>query len=133
MVTLYGQIVGQWKGMTLPTVGWSCWGLCGKLPLKTTDPAAKPFIVIHGPVQGWNGMEILTMCIGPFAPKMPKPPPPPPEPIEPPARDDPFVNAEASAKRKRALAAKGIGSTILSGPLGVTEDANTGKKSLLGS
>lgn len=72
------------------------------------------------------------MCIGPFAPKMPSMPAPPPPPEPPPARDDPAVNAEATARRKRALAAKGRGSTILSGSLGDTSEANVGK-TLLGS
>ena len=72
------------------------------------------------------------MCIGPFAPKVPKPPPLPPPPEPPPARDDPELNAEATAKRKRLLAQKGRQSTILSGSLGDQSEADTGKKTLLG-
>lgn len=63
---------------------------------------------------------------------MPAPPPMPPAPEPPPTRDDPAVNAEASAKRKRLLAQKGRSSTILSGSLGDQTDANVGKSSLLG-
>jgi len=72
------------------------------------------------------------MCVGPLAPKMPTPPAPPPPPPAPPTRDDPQINAEATAKRKRILAQKGRSSTILSGPLGDETDANVGK-TLLGS
>ena len=49
---------------------------------------------------------------------MPEPPPPPP------TRDDPAVNAEASARRKRLLAQKGRSSTILSAPVAVTPESN---------
>ena len=76
------------------------------------------------------------MCVGPLAPKIPRmpPPPPPPEPPEPPpTRDDPRVNEEATALRKRRLARKGRKSTILTGPMGDTAKANIGKKTLLGS
>jgi len=69
------------------------------------------------------------MCIFPSPPSPPKPPPPPPPP---PTRDDPEVNAEAQAKRKRVLSQKGRQSTILTGALGDTSEANTGKKTLLG-
>ena len=64
-------------------------------------------------------------------PKMPAPPPPPPPPDPPPTRDDPAVNAEAAAERRRRLAMKGRKSTILTGSLGDTSEANIGK-SILG-
>jgi hypothetical protein len=69
-----------------------------------------------------------------FSPSMP-PLPPPPEPIEPP-------KAEVSQEEKDRIAAeqrdierkrKGRRSTILTGPLGVEEEAETEKKTLLGS
>jgi len=72
------------------------------------------------------------MCIGPSVPRMPAPPPPP-TPIAPPTRDDPRVNEEASALRRRRLAMKGRKSTILTGSMGDTTEANIGKKTLLGS
>lgn len=75
------------------------------------------------------------MCVGPFAPKIPKmaPLPPPPAPIKPPTRDDPSVNEAARAARRRRLAMKGRGSTILTGAMGDETEANIGKKTLLGS
>ena len=72
------------------------------------------------------------MCIGPSVPRMPAPPPPP-TPIAPPTRDDPRVNEEASALRRRRLAMKGRKSTILTGSMGDETEANIGKKTLLGS
>jgi hypothetical protein len=74
------------------------------------------------------------MCVGPLAPKVPKmpPPPPPPEIPDPPTRDDPAVNAEAAAERRRRLAMKGRKSTILTGSLGDTSEANVGKTVLGG-
>ena len=81
------------------------------------------------------------MCVGPLkAAKIaktptPKAPPLPPEVLTPPVqptKDDPQVNADASAKRKRLLARKGSGSNVLTGPLGDIEEANIASKSLLG-
>ena len=74
------------------------------------------------------------MCVGPLAPKVPRmpAPPPPPEPIAPPTRDDPRVNEEATALRRRRLAMKGRKSTILTGSMGDETQANIGK-TLLGS
>ena len=74
------------------------------------------------------------MCVGPMAPKipsMPPMPPPPPAPEAPPTRDDPDVNAAATAARRRALAMQGRSSTILSGSMGDTSTPNIGK-TLLG-
>ena len=70
------------------------------------------------------------MCIG----GTPKPPPIPEVPTPPilPTRDDPAVNADASAKRKRLLARQGQKSNILTSSLGATDDANVGQASLLG-
>lgn len=59
---------------------------------------------------------------------MPEVPTPPVQPT----KDDPQVNADASAKRKRLLARKGSASNILTGPLGDIEEANIGNKSMLG-
>ncbi|BAR13970.1 hypothetical protein [uncultured Mediterranean phage uvMED] len=69
-----------------------------------------------------------------FSPSMP-PLPPPPEPIEPPKAEvsqeekDRIAAEQAAIERKR----KGRRSTILTGPLGVEEEAETEKKTLLGS
>ena len=68
-----------------------------------------------------------------FSPKMPSLPPPP-APIEPPkaelsAEEKARIASEQSAmERKR----KGRKSTILTGPLGVEEEATIEKKTLLG-
>ena len=117
-------------------VGLSVLALDVRQRSRTTDPAEKLITVTHGPAPGWSGKENFQMCFGPFSPpKMPKPPPIPPlppPPPPPPARDDPAVNAAAEAKRKRQLAARGIGSTILTSPLGVADEASTGQKTLLG-
>ena len=69
-----------------------------------------------------------------LTPKMP-PLPPPPEPITPP---DPEVSEEernkiAAEQRKLERKRKGRKSTIITGPLGVEEEAETEKKTLLGS
>ena len=69
-----------------------------------------------------------------FSPSMP-PLPPPPEPIEPPKAEvsqeekDRIASEQAAIERKR----KGKKSTILTGPLGIEEEAETEKKTLLGS
>ena len=70
------------------------------------------------------------MCIA-KTPKQPKVPEVPPPPVQP-TRDDPQINEEAAAKRKRILAAKGSAANILTGPLGVSDEVNTGSKTLLG-
>ena len=69
-----------------------------------------------------------------FSPSMP-PLPPTPEPIEPPSAElsqeekDRIAAEQREIERKR----KGRRSTILTGPLGVEEEAETEKKTLLGS
>ena len=69
-----------------------------------------------------------------FSPSMP-PLPPPPEPVEPPKAEvsqeekDRIAAEQAAIERKR----RGRRSTILTGPLGVEEEAETEKKTLLGS
>ena len=69
-----------------------------------------------------------------LTPKMPPLPPPPP-PVEPPKAEvsqeekDRIAAEQAAIERKR----KGRKSTILTGPLGVEEEAETEKKTLLGS
>ena len=66
---------------------------------------------------------------GLFGSSKPAPLPPPPPP---PKREDPSVKAAAEKERKRMLAKKGRKSTMLTGGLGVTEDAPVEKTSLLG-
>ena len=73
------------------------------------------------------------MCVGPLAPKMPKMPDPPAPPPPPPTRDDPRVNEEARAMRRRRLSMKGRRSTILTGAAGDETEANVAKKTLLGA
>lgn len=76
------------------------------------------------------------MCFSkPSMPSITAPPPPPdPEPPPPPpTRDDPEVVDAQRAARKRRISAKGRSSTLLTGGQGVTEEANTGLKTLLGS
>ena len=69
-----------------------------------------------------------------FSPSMP-PLPPPPEPVEPPKAEvsqeekDRIAAEQAAIERKR----RGRRSTILTGPLGVEEEAETENKNLLGS
>jgi hypothetical protein len=69
-----------------------------------------------------------------FSPSMP-PLPPPPEPVEPPSAElsqqekDRIAAEQREIERKR----KGRKSTILTGPLGVEEEAETEQKTLLGS
>ena len=69
-----------------------------------------------------------------FSPSIP-PLPPVPEPIEPPKAEvsqeekDRIAAEQAEIERKR----KGRRSTILTGPLGVEEEAETEQKTLLGS
>ena len=59
-------------------------------------------------------------------PKPPPPPPPPPEPDDP--RLDEARRRERQARRRRS----GLGSTILTGALGDSAPAPTGRKTLLG-
>ena len=69
-----------------------------------------------------------------FSPSMP-PLPPPPEPVEPPKAEvsqeekDRIAAEQAAIERKR----RGRRSAILTGPLGVEEEAETEQKTLLGS
>jgi hypothetical protein len=68
-----------------------------------------------------------------FSPKMPAPPPLP-EPIEPPEAE---LSAEEKEKirqdqLRRDRKRTGRKSTILTGPMGVEEEAEIGKKTLLG-
>lgn len=48
------------------------------------------------------------------------------------AEDNAEMMAASEAERKRALLAKGRGSTLLTGSQGVIDEANTKKKTLLG-
>ena len=80
--------------------------------------------------------------MGFLRPKMPPPPPPPPpSPAPPPAtiteefKDESgeMTTAEKKAEQKIAEKKKGYSSTILTSPQGVTDEANTYSKTLLGS
>ena len=71
------------------------------------------------------------MCIFSRPPKQPKVPEVPPPPVQP-TKDDPQINEEAAAKRKRILAAQGSAANILTDPLGIADEASTGTKTLLG-
>ena len=66
-----------------------------------------------------------------FSPKMPAPPPVQPLP-EPPELSDEDKARIAEDERKREMKRKGRRSTILTGPLGVEEEATVEKKTLLG-
>ena len=66
-----------------------------------------------------------------FSPKMPAPPPVQPLP-EPPELTDEEKAKIAEDERKREMKRKGRKSTILTGPLGVEEEATVEKKTLLG-
>ena len=69
-----------------------------------------------------------------FTPKMPPLPPVQPLP-EPPAAEVSFEDKEAIAKEQAAVERKRRGrkSTILTSPLGIEEEAEVQKKTLLGS
>ena len=69
-----------------------------------------------------------------FRPKMPSLPPPPPAP-EPPEAEISQEEKDRIAAEQRAMERrrKGRKSTILTSPLGVEEEAETEKKTLLGS
>lgn len=66
-----------------------------------------------------------------FSPKMPAPPPVQPLP-EPPELSEEDKARIAEDERKREMKRKGRRSTILTGPLGVEEEATVEKKTLLG-
>ena len=66
-----------------------------------------------------------------FSPKMPAPPPVQPLP-EPPELSEEDKAKIAEDERKREMKRKGRKSTILTGPLGVEEEATIQKKTLLG-
>lgn len=61
----------------------------------------------------------------------PKPPPPPPPPAPPP-NPPTFANAAAAPGRNATGPIGGLGSTILTSPLGTLEPYSTSKKALLG-
>jgi|APSaa5957512535_1039671.scaffolds.fasta_scaffold04926_3 hypothetical protein len=74
------------------------------------------------------------MCFGRRS--QPAPPPPPPAPVEvpaaPPTQAAPEVKAARKAEKVKAARLHGRKSTILTGPRGILEEAEVGKKSLLG-
>jgi hypothetical protein len=63
---------------------------------------------------------------------MPAPAPPPPAPPPPPQTPDEAAKAAGDAQKKVAQNAAGPGSTILTGPQGLTTPATTNQKTLLG-
>ena len=72
------------------------------------------------------------MCIG-SAPSIPDAPTPPPAPPPTPQLPDAGVQQAGTDQRNRAIAALGPGSTILTGPQGLAQPAQTTAKTLLGS
>lgn len=66
----------------------------------------------------------------------PPPPPPPPEPIipppAPPTQAAPEVKKARKTEKVKASRLQGRKSTILTGPRGVLDEAEVGKKTLLG-
>lgn len=60
-------------------------------------------------------------------------PPPPPPPVPPPPTPvDPAIAKAGADARSRAIAAGGIGGTVVTGPQGLTAPASTAQKTLLG-
>ena len=73
------------------------------------------------------------MCVGPLAPpKMPAPPPPPSPPKAAPKKTDAGVQAARTDEKQRIRAMAGRSSTIATGAQGLTDNANTTGKKLLG-
>ena len=72
------------------------------------------------------------MCIG-SAPSIPAASPPPSAPPPSPQLPDAGVQQAGSDQRSRAVAALGPGSTVLTGPMGLTQAPQTTAKTLLGS
>jgi len=72
------------------------------------------------------------MCMG-SSPSVPAAPAVPPAPAPAPQLPDQAVQRAGIDQRARAIAAAGPGSTILTGPLGLTQSAPTTNKTLLGS
>jgi hypothetical protein len=67
------------------------------------------------------------------APKMPSVPAVPPPPPLPPTISTAQVQAAGKSYRNTAAAAAGLGSTVLTGPLGVDQSTNYPGKNLTGS
>lgn len=72
------------------------------------------------------------MCMG-GSPSTPSAPPPPPAPVPAPQLPDQGVQQAGKDQRAKAAAAASAGQTLLTGPQGLTEQAQTTGKSLLGS
>ena len=70
--------------------------------------------------------------MGGKAPKIPDPPPPPPPPPEPPKMADEAQRRARDEQLAEARRRAGAQSTIATGAGGLTEEANTAKKTLLG-
>ena len=73
------------------------------------------------------------MCVGFSAPSMPSAPPPPAAPAPAPQLPDAGVQQAGQNQAQRAAAALGPMQTILTGPSGLSEPADTTYKTLLGS
>lgn len=71
------------------------------------------------------------MCGG--STRVPTPPPPPPAPPEPPTPIDPAVSKARSDETTRLKAARGRKASIVTGALGLENDANTGSQKLSGT
>ena len=98
---------------------------------KITGPLVRHFTVTHGRALRLSVKEAKRMCVFSKPPKQQPVPVVPPPPVQP-TKDDPQINEEAAAKRKRILAAKGSAANILTDPLGIADEASTGTKTLLG-
>lgn len=72
------------------------------------------------------------MCFG-GTPATPTPPPLPPEAAPPVTPVDPKVKEKRDRTRQQAALAEGRGKNILTSPLGLTTEATTAPKQLLGS
>jgi hypothetical protein len=78
------------------------------------------------------------MCVfsSPSPPPPPPPPvipPPPPLPDPPPTPVDPAVTRARTKDRQQAALAQGRSATVLTSGLGLTSEATSAKKTLLGS
>lgn len=73
------------------------------------------------------------MCGGGSAPKAPPPPAVLPEAPHTPEPREAGSTEDRDRRRRQLAAGKGRGSTILTGPQGVRDEAQTGTKTLLGA
>lgn len=71
------------------------------------------------------------MCIG-GAPSVAAPPPPPPPPPAPSTIANPAIQGQSAAQAQQARAAGGVASTMLTGPMGLSQQGTAAPKTLLG-